>query len=211
MVVIERRALVRECLARCIASHEGQRVAAFATVAEWREVADQVPASLILLCLESEAAEAGRRRGMGELARVTEAAPTVVMSDAEDFDQVMEAINRGARGFIPTSLSMNVMIEALQLVRAGGVFVPAASLIPSLRRDGKRGAPSRRKLFTARQAAVVEALRKGKANKTIAHELSMSESTVKVHVRNIMKRLRARNRTEVALMADRLLHEAPAA
>ena len=61
-------------------------------------------------------------------------------------------------------------------------------------------------LFTARQAAVVEALRRGKANKIIAYELKMRESTVKVHVRNIMKKLHATNRTEVAYLANRLLN-----
>jgi len=60
-------------------------------------------------------------------------------------------------------------------------------------------------MFTARQAAVVEALRRGKANKVIAYELNMRESTVKVHVRNIMKKLKARSRTEVAFMANELM------
>jgi DNA-binding NarL/FixJ family response regulator len=62
-------------------------------------------------------------------------------------------------------------------------------------------------MFTARQTAVVEALRRGKANKIIAYELNMRESTVKVHVRNIMKKLRARNRTEVAFMTSRLMEQ----
>ena len=60
-------------------------------------------------------------------------------------------------------------------------------------------------LFTSRQLAVIEALRKGKANKIIAYELNMRESTVKVHVRNIMKKLKARNRTEVAYLANSML------
>ena len=53
-------------------------------------------------------------------------------------------------------------------------------------------------MFTMRQAEVVQALRKGKANKIIAYELNLRESTVKVHIRNIMKKLKATNRTEVA-------------
>jgi DNA-binding NarL/FixJ family response regulator len=61
-------------------------------------------------------------------------------------------------------------------------------------------------MFTARQAAVIEALRRGKANKIIAYELNLRESTVKVHVRNIMKKLHATNRTEVAYLASRLLN-----
>ena len=57
-------------------------------------------------------------------------------------------------------------------------------------------------VFTHRQAAVIDALCSGKANKIIAHELSMQESTVKVHVRNIMRKLKAKNRTEVAVMVN---------
>jgi DNA-binding NarL/FixJ family response regulator len=52
---------------------------------------------------------------------------------------------------------------------------------------------------------VIDALRRGKPNKIIANELNMRESTVKVHVRNIMKKLNATNRTQVAYLATRLL------
>jgi DNA-binding NarL/FixJ family response regulator len=85
------------------------------------------------------------------------------------------------------------------------VFVPASSLLGTRklaqstvfaeRTDGEQ--------LTSRQAAVVEALRTGKPNKIIAFELNMRESTVKVHVRNIMKRLKGRNRTEVAFLMNR--------
>jgi DNA-binding CsgD family transcriptional regulator len=90
------------------------------------------------------------------------------------------------------------MVQALALVRAGGVFLPANSLLMSQRMTGELPTPSRAGLgmFTTKQAAVIEAIRKGKANKTIAYELNMCESTVKVHVRNIMKKLKARNRTQ---------------
>ena len=54
--------------------------------------------------------------------------------------------------------------------------------------------------FTERQAAVVEKLSQGKPNKIIAYELDMQESTVKVHIRNIMRKLKATNRTEVAFL-----------
>ena len=62
-------------------------------------------------------------------------------------------------------------------------------------------------LFTTRQAAVIDALRQGKPNKIIAYELKMRESTVKVHVRNIMKKLNATNRTQVAYLVTQLSDE----
>ena len=55
-------------------------------------------------------------------------------------------------------------------------------------------------------AAVVEALQRGKPNKIMAYELKMRESTVKVHVRNIMKKLHTTNRTEVAYKTNLLLN-----
>lgn len=115
-------------------------------------------------------------------------------------DQIVDAIGRGARGYIPTSVPLEIVVEVIRLVRAGGVFVPATSLIAARRSSGfiTASQQSGGGLFTARQAAVVEALRRGKANKIIAYELNMRESTMKVQIRNIMKQLKARNRTEVS-------------
>ena len=58
--------------------------------------------------------------------------------------------------------------------------------------------------LTTRQIAVLSHLQQGKANKIIAHELRMSESTVKVHVRNIMRKMGATNRTQAAYRATQL-------
>ena len=55
---------------------------------------------------------------------------------------------------------------------------------------------------------VVEAIGHGFANKQIAHKLKMSENTVKVHLRHIMKKLNVRNRTEIAIVTRGLLDEA---
>jgi DNA-binding NarL/FixJ family response regulator len=93
-----------------------------------------------------------------------------------------------------------VAAEAISLARAGGIFVPANAVL-ALRETIRASASSPKSLtgvFTSKEAAVVEALRKGKANKIIAYELNLCESTVKVHIRNIMKKLKATNRTEVA-------------
>ena len=62
-------------------------------------------------------------------------------------------------------------------------------------------------LFSPRQLSVLEGLRQGKANKTIAHELTMRESTVKVHIRNIMRKLNATNRTQVAFLTNAMFEK----
>jgi DNA-binding NarL/FixJ family response regulator len=104
-----------------------------------------------------------------------------------------------------------VAIAAINLVRAGGVFVPASGLAylrtatstPQLaaQANGKQA----NKLFTSRQLEVIDRLRKGESNKIIAYKLKMGECTVKVHVRNIMRKLKARNRTEVAFLTNDML------
>ena len=67
-------------------------------------------------------------------------------------------------------------------------------------RNRQQAAAKTGDLLTERQMMVVEALCQGMANKQIAYELGMSEHTVKVHLRHIMRKLRARNRTEVAVL-----------
>jgi DNA-binding NarL/FixJ family response regulator len=207
IVVIDKRALVRECLTRCLKAASGHTVVSFPNVDSWLEVCDDISASVILLCIVGKPSDPETQR---EISRVSQRSnlPAILLSDIEDPDQIVDAIGHGARGYIPTSLPFEVIVEVMRLVRAGGVFVPASSLMAA-RRSNDRVAVSQQGangLFTARQAAVVEALRRGKANKIIAYELNMRESTVKVHIRNIMKKLKARNRTEVAFMTNELMH-----
>jgi DNA-binding NarL/FixJ family response regulator len=195
IAVIEKHALIGECVARCLAQGLGHNVLLCSSIEDWLKVRDDGQTSLLIIC-------AWHGEGTYALPDLSQAAMrqrTIVMSNIEDIALIRMMLEQGVRGYIPVSLPLEVAIEAIRLVEAGGVFVPASSLMtPS---EGLHGH------FTARQATVVEALCQGKANKRIAHELNMCESTVKVHVRNIMKKLRAKNRTEVALIVNGLLHD----
>ena len=211
VAVIERRSLVRECLIRSLVAATGWNVVAFDTAAAWLSAGDQSPASLVVLCLEGTGAASDTDPDVALLAEVAARAPIALMADSEDPSHIVAALGRSVRGYIPTSLPFHVAVEAMRLVRAGGVYVPASSLIASQKRQTEQAdeKPKATSLFTSRQIAVITALRKGKANKIIAFELNMRESTVKVHVRNIMKKLKARNRTEVAYLANSMLSGDP--
>jgi DNA-binding NarL/FixJ family response regulator len=137
-----------------------------------------------------------------------EGAPIILLSDREDSAHVAEALGYGVRGFIPTSLAASVVAEAVRLVGAGGTFVPASALVHALgvHRDGTGlGRRSAGACLTPRECQVLNLLREGKPNKIIAATLELKETTVKIHVRNIMRKLKATNRTEAALMAERAL------
>lgn len=206
IVIIEPRALNRECLARCLGAISGHQVVSFATVDDWLKVSEATSPSLIVLGIAGEPIDAESRQQIARIIETANRSPVVILSDIEDPEQIVETLHFGVQGYIPTSLPLDVVVESMRLVRAGGIFAPASSLMAARRaKDLVRAAKlNGNGLFTARQAAVVDALRRGKANKIIAYELNMSESTVKVHVRNIMKKLKAKNRTEVAFLTNGL-------
>jgi DNA-binding NarL/FixJ family response regulator len=137
-------------------------------------------------------------------------ASAVVLSDRDDIEEVNRALTHGARGYIPTSVDCEVAVAALRLISAGGTFVPASALRstaakPDDRPEGERQGRSDSRDLTPRELSVIDLLREGKPNKLIAAQLDMQESTVKVHVRNILKKLNATNRTHAAFVANRLL------
>jgi DNA-binding NarL/FixJ family response regulator len=137
------------------------------------------------------------------LARVNELFPEVpvaVLSDYEDSENIREAFNLGVQGYIPTSLASRVAIGAVRLVCVGGTFAPAATLLSQSSPAPAAAGEPVIEGFTQRQSQILECLRRGMANKLIAYELDMCESTVKVHIRNIMKKLNATNRTQVAYL-----------
>ena len=150
---------------------------------------------------------------LGMLEDLLPGVPVIIISDHEDTQHIVDAFDCGARGYIPTSTAISVVVGAIRLVESGGVFIPASALA-TLARHQKALLPTSGmaadkppRSFTHRQGQVLACLREGKPNKLIAHELSMCESTVKVHVRHIMKKLGATNRTQVAYLTNSLFHE----
>jgi DNA-binding NarL/FixJ family response regulator len=141
-------------------------------------------------------------------------ASAVVLSDKDDVDEVNRALTHGVRGYIPTSVECEVAVAALRLIGAGGTFVPADALRstgakPDDQPERERQRRSDGLDLTPRELSVIHLLREGKPNKLIARQLDMQENTVKVHVRNILKKLNAANRTHAAFVANRLLgHDA---
>lgn len=204
IVVICANALTRTCLMHCLTGSEtGLMVEGYADVEEWDRQGQG--ASVVLLCVTGtrETTTAVERMVRRVLA-ITPGVRVVVISDIRSAGDVSKALEQGASGFIAMDSNVDVAIAAIRLVRSGGVFVPAHSVMQSRTQATplSDGGKSLRDLVTAKQFEVVGLIRKGLPNKLIATELEMSEFTVKVHVRNIMKRLNARNRTEVVALTN---------
>jgi DNA-binding NarL/FixJ family response regulator len=207
IVVINKSRFHRDAICQSIKDATQAEIAAFASVESWLEHRAAGPA-LVLIYVASLTKEEEQQLDL-LLSQTEDAPPVVVLGDRETSACIIDILAKGARGYIPTSLSLALALKALQLVLAGGTFVPASCLRGYQAPPQWQPAPAKENavMVTERQIAVIEAIRHGKANKVIAYELNMCESTVKVHVRNIMKKLHATNRTQISFISDKMRKE----
>jgi DNA-binding NarL/FixJ family response regulator len=158
-----------------------------------------------------DASESVATRNVSTICQAFPHIPLVLLSDAEEAEQpgtLRSALKSGAHGFIPTrTTGMAVTAAAMRFVKAGGTFAPLDLLMTAQQDIPGLPEAARQNLLTPRQTAVLSHLQQGRANKIIAHELSMSESTVKVHVRTIMRKVGATNRTQAVYKARQLLNQ----
>ncbi|WP_168733200.1 response regulator [Thalassobius vesicularis] len=142
--------------------------------------------------------------GLNGLTKVVDAnsdGATVLFSGTANPDVVNEAVTLGARGFIPKTLGAGALVNAIQLIASGEVFLPSTLIAAQASDDEQQGQGSD---LTPRERSVLRSLCNGNTNKEIAREEEISEVTVKMHLRAICKKLDARNRTHAALIAREL-------
>ena len=201
IVVIEGRTFLRECIRRSVQSAFSLPLVTYSTVSELETQLSHASALLVVLSLieaSSEASVAALKALRERLPRV----PVIVLAPANDIELARTAIRHGAKGYIPLSMGFEIAIEAVRFVLAGGTYAPMDCLLEGLPDFEALPRSPSAVSTTAREHAVIRAIQQGKSNKVIAYELNMCESTVKVHVRNVMKKLQAKNRTEVAIKAQ---------
>jgi DNA-binding NarL/FixJ family response regulator len=172
---------------------------------------------LILSVGEQSIAEPEIGAVLRSLESLVSAVPLVFLSDRDESADVIEAFQVGASGFLPTSMDPAVALRALTFILHGGTFFPAVALLarsqdpgsdryirPLKRSGGSDETGNNDDDLTNRQRDVANLLRQGLSNKLIARQLDTTEATVKMHVRQIMRKLGASNRTQAALLALRM-------
>ena len=196
IVLIESRKFLSACICKSLEEARFQRIVAYSTVSEFARERRAALPSLVLLSLTEATNEASE--ALTELSALASVVPVIVLAGQNDAQLARAVMQQGAKGYIPFTLGFNIAIEAVRFVLAGGTYAPVECLVSTA------GDFPLRQSFASlsnRELAVVRAIQRGKPNKLIAYELGMCESTVKVHVRNVMKKLKAKNRTEVAMKA----------
>lgn len=132
--------------------------------------------------------------------------PIIILSAVFDKEIVEKTIEIGAAGYIPKTSSKNEIIEAVELVLSGGAYIPQDLLTaasPELTLLHKNDKDLAQTPLTPRQIDVLKLIAKGCSNKIIAHELNLTEGTVKLHVTAILKILNVYNRTGAVMEATK--------
>ena len=210
VALVDPRAITRDSLGAWLAgtlSDYEVRVAAEVDEA----IAHSVEARLAIVICHIGSQRVTSPAAADTLSRLVEALPATpiaVLADDEDLEAIMGALRAGARGYLPTNLRPAVVGEAVRLICAGETYAPTATLLRELEPARSAAEPQRVATvtchFSSRQLQIIECLHRGIPNKCIAYELAMSQGTVKVHIRNIMKKLGAQNRTQVVIMTSGL-------
>jgi DNA-binding NarL/FixJ family response regulator len=200
--VVDQHSFTRGCIARSLKDFDDDLEVMSFTSSE--DCLRSVSALDLILYHTHQSVHDSNDTRLAAIRKLLQVAPVIILSDADNPESLIEAFESGARGYIPTaSTPAELVVEIIRLVRAGGTFVPPSGLhLQRITRKGLTPRTTTNQQFTPRQIAVLNHLTQGKANKAIAYELGLSESTVKVHIGNIMKKMHASNRTEVACRAQ---------
>ena len=204
ILVVDDHCLIREALcdllkelannAIILEAANGQQAVAFAS--------EQADIDLVLLDLNLP-----DRDGFAVLAGIrghNPAASVVVLLDRPDRAAAVRALNLGALGVVPKSEQRQIILGALQLIFAGGVYIPHNILT-----HNSSPTKSADISLTGRQRNVLALMMQGKSNKAICRALDLAVPTVKNHITAILRVLNVTNRTEAVIAAGALGWQPP--
>jgi len=204
-VIVDGQALVRHGVALTLMlQHPGCVPLEVASATEAERLLETLPGvDALLLDLDGLGDE--RDEVVARLVSRMKGAPLLALSADERPAAVQAALRAGARGYVPKSAPSAMLEHSLALLLSGETYLP----VPRSAFGGRRpaepavsgGDPAG--CLTDRQQDIFRLILAGCSNKEIARELGVLEGTVKVHVRAVMQKLGAKNRTQVAVVAAR--------
>jgi DNA-binding NarL/FixJ family response regulator len=218
VLLVDAHVWTREAIARGLEmALQDLRVLRFANVSELPRDGPHIGAAVVLLNVDGiRLSDARVSSAIAAIHSSLPGLPVVVLSEHEDTEAILEAIERGLKGYVPMSLELQVVARVLQFVAAGGTYLPAELLLTSIQAPGTHavtahdvtGAPTPAvtvSRLTLREVGVLELVGQGKSNQQIARALNTHEAMVEGHVDHVMRKLGAVNRTQVALLAADLM------
>lgn len=207
LLVIDPRSLTRDCL---VAALENAQDVASVTAAGSIEEAAAILAGIdgrtaVLLNLASDAFDHLTLSRM--IAPLRELAPgsILILTTHIDAEHARTALRLGVAGLLSTEMSFDLTVDAIRIVSRGWITYPRSLLDPPFIEAIARSSGAHRshdEMLTGRQRQVLDGLSRGLTNRQIAKSLMVTERTVKAHVKELMRRLGASNRTQVVAIAS---------
>jgi len=191
IAIVDRLDLTRDCIAYAVATLDfSQSVEVHKFAASDDLLASPTCFSTVLYHLHDVSLDIP---GLQRLAGSD--APVIVLSPDAGTEIIRVAFDCGIKGYIPTrDAQLKLLLSVLPFINAGGQYIPTSVLSKTELKDRNMHG------LTDRETLVLTMLAKGKQNKVIAYEMNVSESTVKVHIRNVLQKMRVKNRTEAVSM-----------
>ena len=144
----------------------------------------------------------------------------VILTVSEEAEELGEALRSGAVGYLTKNVEAETLVAAIRKAKRGepviaesmtmklveqfrsqGSSQPGATVTPPEPPSIQSGAAPERVHLTAREREIMQCLARGESNKEIARRLDVAESTVKIHVQNILKKLNLSSRVQIAVYA----------
>ena len=160
-----------------------------------------------LIAIDAELADAGYEKVISTVQRVDPDMGVVILSTEDDPDDMQRAMAAGARAYLSITSAPEDLVQTMSTALGGNVVIsaevaselsdqvelPAGDERPEREHEGEE--------LSERELEVLDCLAKGLTNSEIGAELYITENTAKVHVRNILRKLRVRNRQQAATYA----------
>jgi two-component system nitrate/nitrite response regulator NarL len=202
-IIVDRNALFREGLVR-IFENSAYRIEASATsLGELRDITIKGSQSLLLVGLDIEP---GRTLSiLGQIKAQSSSCRIVVLAETFMSDYAATALRNGVDGFLLKAISFEELQRSLDVILSGKiVFSRGLNLFGGLPEQRFVKLPegnAESSSLSERETEIVQCLVRGEPNKTIARRFGIAEATVKVHVKAILRKLKASNRTQAAMWA----------
>ncbi|QDD65949.1 response regulator transcription factor [Herbaspirillum seropedicae] len=131
----------------------------------------------------------------------------LMLSVSEEADDLTTALHNGARGYLLKNIEADYLVQSIKRAAAGEPVISesmTAKLVMQLRAGASNPAASAAEptdKLTARERATMVCIARGQSNKEIARSLEVAESTVKIHVQNLLRKLQLSSRVQIAVYA----------
>ena len=206
LMISDENRLFREGIRRILASRKMEIVGEARSLVELLDILRTGNPNVNLLLCDPSADTDREFEAMKEIGREFPSINILVLTDRTAATWLDKAVEAGASGFLPKDISADALGFSLELVLLGEKIFPTLHSFlgtkpntPAAPVSVLNTASSRQAVLSPREAEILGCLVNGQPNKTIARNLNMTEATVKVHLKALLRKINARNRTQAAI------------